>query len=49
MEFLAGVGEFLIKVALGIFFLYIIYIIYFRDGPRFPDEDIDRISKGGDH
>lgn len=49
MDFINGVGEFLIKIAVGIFFLYIIYIIYFQDGPRFQDDDIDRISKGGDH
>jgi hypothetical protein len=49
MEFIISIGEFLLKLAIGIFFLYVIYIIYFRDGPRFPDDDIDRLSKGGDH
>jgi hypothetical protein len=48
-NFFVELFYFIIKVVLGIGILYVIYVIY--SGPRVidSDEDLDRVSKGGDH
>jgi hypothetical protein len=47
-EIFSNIGYFLLQVIGVIGAIYFFYIVYFRDKPTIPDEDLDRVVKGGD-
>jgi hypothetical protein len=48
-QVLAFIIDAIIKVIAFIVIAYIVYLIYFSGKSNISDEDLDRISKGGDH
>lgn len=49
LDFLADLGEFFLTVIGAIISLYVLYLIYFKSNINIPDEDLDKVSKGGEH
>jgi hypothetical protein len=47
-EIFGAIIDFIIWIIAFIGSIYVVYIIFFSGGSRINDEDLDRVSKGGD-